>query len=106
MNTVQSVTFDERPAFYREQQSEMYAPFLYVFTNTLVEIPYIIVSALVFTIPFYFIVGLNDDDVASQFIWFWGFIALLVASLVFAGQFFAVLLPNIAAAGGEVIALV
>lgn len=101
MNTVQSVTFGERPAFYREKQSEMYSPLLYVAANTLVEIPYIILSSLLFTLPFFFIVGLNDGDVTMKFMWYWVFMGLLLCSLVFAGQFFAVLLPNEAAAGGE-----
>ena len=101
MNTVQSVTFSERPAFYREKQSEMYSPLLHVAANTLVEIPYIILSSLLFTLPFFFIVGLDDDDVTEKFMWYWVFMSLLLCSLVFAGQFFAVLLPSEAAAAGE-----
>ena len=100
MNTVQSVTFSERPSFYREKQCNMYSPFLYVFSNSLVEIPYILVSSLFFTLPFFFIVGLNDEHTSERFLWYWLFMALLLAALVFAGQFFAVLLPNQAAAGG------
>lgn len=105
MNTVQSVTFSERPAFYREKQSEMYSPFLYVASNTLVEIPYIVISSLLFTLPFFFIIGLHDagggDNIFGRFLWYWVFMGLLLCSLVFAGQFFAVLLPSEAAAGGE-----
>mmetsp|Transcript_6808 Transcript_6808/g.11284 ORF Transcript_6808/g.11284 Transcript_6808/m.11284 type:complete len:1439 (+) Transcript_6808:110-4426(+) len=98
MNTVQSVTFAERPAFYRERQSNMYSPFLYVLANTLVEIPYIILSSLLFVLPFFFLVDLGVGDVTAKFIWYWVFTALMVCSLVFAGQFFAVLLRNEAAA--------
>jgi ABC-type multidrug transport system permease subunit len=101
MNTVQSVTFAERPAFYREKQSEMYSPLLYVATNTLVEIPYILVSSLLFVIPFFFIIGLDEGAVVQKLLWYWVFMSLLLCSLVFAGQFFAVLLPTEAAAGGE-----
>jgi ABC-type multidrug transport system permease subunit len=100
MNTVQSVTFAERPAFYREKQGNMYSPFLYVVANTFVEVPYIIFSSLLFVLPFFFLVGLDDEDVTAKFIWHWVFMALLLCSLVFAGQFFAVLLPNEAAAVG------
>jgi len=77
----------------------MYPPFLYVASNTLVEVPYIIISSLLFTLPFFFIVGLDGDDVTMKFLWYWVFMGLLLCSLVFAGQFFA-LLPNEAAAGG------
>ena len=101
MNTVQAVTFSERPAYYREKQSDMYSPFLYVASNTLVEIPYIIIATLLFTLPFFFIVGLDSDDVTAKFLWYWVFMALLLSAMVFAGQFFSVLLPNEGAAGGE-----
>ena len=101
MNTVQSVTFIERPAYYREKQSDMYAPLLYVASNTLVEVVYITLSSLFFTLPFFFIVGLDDGDVSVRFLWYWVFMGLLLCSMVFAGQFFSVLLPNEAAAGGE-----
>jgi hypothetical protein len=101
METVSSVTFAERPAFYREKQSEMYSPLLHVATNTLVEIPYILVSSLLFTLPFFFIVGMDQvGDVLEKFVWYWVFMALLLCSLIFAGQFFAVLLPDAASAGG------
>jgi hypothetical protein len=38
MQTVVPVTFAERPAFYREQQSEMYSVALYTLVTTLVEV--------------------------------------------------------------------
>ena len=40
MQTVLPVTFAERPAFYREQQSEMYSVALFTITTTLVEVMY------------------------------------------------------------------
>jgi ABC-type multidrug transport system permease subunit len=101
MNTVQPVTFSERPAFYREKQSDMYSPLLYVACNTLVEIPYVLVASLLFTLPFFFIVGLEDEgDAAAKLLWYWTFVALLLGVMVFAGQFFSVLLPSEGAAGG------
>ena len=88
MNTVQPVTFSERPAFYREKQSDMYSPLLYVACNTLVEIPYVLVASLLFTLPFFFIVGLEDEgDAAAKLLWYWTFVALLLGVMVFAGQF-------------------
>jgi hypothetical protein len=57
LQTVMPVAFAERPAFYREQQSEMYSVAIYAIVTTLVEIPYLILSCLCFTLPFFYIVG-------------------------------------------------
>jgi hypothetical protein len=38
MQTVMPVTFNERPAFYREQQSEMYHVAVYTLATFLVEV--------------------------------------------------------------------
>jgi ABC-type multidrug transport system permease subunit len=57
MQTVMPVAMAERPAFYREQQSKMYNVGIYTITTTIIEIPYLILSSLCFTLPFFYIVG-------------------------------------------------
>jgi hypothetical protein len=61
MNSVQSVVFGDRPAFYREQQSEEYDIVLYTITATIVEVRVVSIS---FSCP------LNHED------------SLLIASIV------------------------
>jgi len=99
MMTVQPVFFSERPAFYREKQSEMYSVFLYTVAAGVVELPYLAVSSLLFTLPFFFIVGFDQGDVASKFGWYWLFEALYMSCLVFCGQFLAALMPDAPSAG-------
>ncbi len=103
MSTVQSVTFAERPSFYREKQCRMYSTFLYVAANTLVEIPYILVSSILFSAPFFFIIGLgeNGGDTGAKFLWYWLFVALYLCALIFGGQFLAVACSNQGIAGGN-----
>jgi hypothetical protein len=72
-NSVQPVIFADRPAFYREQFSEIYDVKIYTLCSTLVEIPYLLVSSIVFVIPYFWIVGFDQGVVAAQFFWYWLF---------------------------------
>ncbi|KAF1787068.1 P-loop containing nucleoside triphosphate hydrolase [Phytophthora cactorum] len=56
-NSVMPVAADERTAFYRERASETYNALWYFVAGTLVEIPYIFFSSLLFCIIFYPSVG-------------------------------------------------
>lgn len=94
MMTVQPVMFSERPAFYREQHSEIYDVALYSMATGLIEIPYLLCSSLFFVLPFFFIVGFDKDGVAEKFMWYWLFQAIYMAVLVYIGQLMAVWLPN------------
>ncbi|KAJ1423367.1 P-loop containing nucleoside triphosphate hydrolase protein, partial [Ochromonadaceae sp. CCMP2298] len=67
MISVQPVIFAERPAFYREQYSQMYDVKIYTLAATLVELPYLVVSSLVFVVPFFFIVGFDRDGTTVKF---------------------------------------
>lgn len=71
MNTVQPVAFAERPIFYREQDCDMYHVFLYSIANSLVEVPYLIVSSVLFLIPFFFLMDLSEGHLIEKFFWFW-----------------------------------
>eukprot|EP01034_Spumella_vulgaris_P047532 gene47532-biopygen37022 len=66
-NSVQPVIFADRPAFYREQFSEIYDVKLYTLCSTLVEVPYLLVSSVVFVIPYFFIVGFDKGGVTDKF---------------------------------------
>jgi hypothetical protein len=141
MVTVLPVSFDERPAFYREQQSMMYRVGVYTFAYSFVEVrlflnqklrdliyksinesmlvlilcddsilssvsqlPYLVVSSGLFTLPFFFIVGFQGQgNVAVKFFWYWLFQGLYGAVLVCMGQFYAALMPSQESAQGEIV---
>ena len=80
LQSVLPVAFEERATYYREQQSNMYSPVVYSLVTMLVEVPYIILSALVFVLPFFYIVGFNHIGIVYQkFLYYW----LFVVSYVF-----------------------
>lgn len=76
-----------RDAFYREVQSGTYRPITYHFAVGFVEIPYTVVSAMVFATVFYFMAGLD----ASRF-WFFAlsFVLLSVVGVMLAVMLAAV----------------
>jgi hypothetical protein len=66
------------------------------------QIPYLILSALSFVLPFFYIVGFdNVGNVTAKFLWYWLFHGLYMAVLVYMGQFFAALMPTPPAADGS-----
>jgi ABC-type multidrug transport system ATPase subunit/ABC-type multidrug transport system permease subunit len=94
MISVQPVVFSERPAFYREQFSSVYAVGLHTLASTLVELPYLLVSSVLFVIPFFFIVGFDQDGVTEKFFYYWLFQGLYMSTLVFIGQFYSTAMPS------------
>jgi ABC-type multidrug transport system ATPase subunit len=101
MQNVLPVAFSDRPAFYREQQSEMYSIILYSLVYFLVEIPYVTLASLSFTLPFFFIVGFQHvGNVTAKFFWYWLFQGLFTFVMVYFGQLFAALCPSPQSAQG------
>lgn len=101
MQNVLPVAFADRPAFYREQQSEMYSVILYSFVYFLVEVPYITLASLSFTLPFFYIVGFQHVGNATvKFFWYWLFQGLFTFVMVYFGQLFAALVPTPQSAQG------
>jgi ABC-type multidrug transport system ATPase subunit/ABC-type multidrug transport system permease subunit len=88
----------ERPAFYREQQSQMYSVFVYCLTLFLIEIPYLLTTSLSFTLPFFFLVGFdNVGNTTHKFFWMWLFNFLWQSTMLFLGEFYVSLTPSQAA---------
>jgi ABC-type multidrug transport system permease subunit len=72
----------------------------------LVEIPYLIVSSLFFTLPFFYIIGFeNTGNVTVKFFWYWLFQGLYLAVLVYFGQLYAALYPTQQVAAGTYICI-
>jgi energy-coupling factor transporter ATP-binding protein EcfA2 len=55
MLQITPVLIPERAVFYREQSSRMYSVFIYCLTLVTIEIPCLIISALAFTLPFFYV---------------------------------------------------
>lgn len=55
-----------------------------------------IVTSLAFTIPFYYIVGLENHGGISphKFVWYWLYNLLFMTLMTYLGQFFAALMPT------------
>jgi hypothetical protein len=100
--TVIPVVSVDRPVFYREQQSQMYNVAIYAFTTCVIELPYLLIASIAFTLPFFFIVGFNFvGNVVQKFFWYWLFNFLLQATLVYLGIFFVALAPDEATTQGK-----
>ena len=64
------------------------------------QVPYLLLSSVMFVIPYFFIVGFDKGAVADKFFWYWLFQALYMSTLVFIGHLLAAALPNAATAQG------
>ncbi|KAF9228275.1 pleiotropic drug resistance ABC transporter [Gyrodon lividus] len=63
-----SALFAQRPIILRHQKGAMYYPFIESLAHTVVDIPITFISNIIFTIIFYFLVGLQKS--AAQFLTF------------------------------------
>ncbi|KAG2783637.1 ABC transporter G family member 29 [Phytophthora cactorum] len=94
-NSVMPIAADERTAFYRERASETYHALWYFIAGTLVEIPYVMLSALAFTIIFFPSVGFTGF---GTFISYWLVVSLNALLFVYFGQLLVFALPSVAVA--------
>jgi ABC-type multidrug transport system permease subunit len=89
--SVLPLTFEERASFYRERAAQTYNAFWYFLASTVAEIPYILVSNLVFTVIFYPMVGFSGFKAG---VLFWIGQSMLVMLQTFMGIFFCYALPS------------
>ena len=61
MVSVANIFCAEIPIFLREQQNNMYRIDMYFVTKQLAELPFFLVTPIVFNVIFYWMVGLNSD---------------------------------------------
>ncbi|KAJ8523405.1 hypothetical protein ON010_g17574 [Phytophthora cinnamomi] len=94
-NSVMPVAAEERTAFYRERASETYHALWYFIAGTLVEIPYVLLSALAFCIIFFPSVGFTGF---TKFICYWLVVSLNALLFVYIGQLLVYALPTVAVA--------
>ena len=95
-STALPVIAADRPIFYREKASNTYNPVAYSLSMFLVEIPYIMLGALFYTLPFYYL--LNLKHIGSVYIGYLFLQMLLAFTFNGIGHMLAAALPNILAA--------
>ena len=66
MMSVANIFCAEIPIFLREQQNNMYRIDLYFVTKQLAELPFFLVTPILFNVIFYWMVGLNSN--AERFV--------------------------------------
>eukprot|EP01087_Luapelamoeba_hula_P008964 TRINITY_DN2282_c0_g1_i1.p1 TRINITY_DN2282_c0_g1~~TRINITY_DN2282_c0_g1_i1.p1 ORF type:complete len:1497 (-),score=261.71 TRINITY_DN2282_c0_g1_i1:27-4118(-) len=98
LNALPTVTkvIEDRAVFYRERASSTYASWVYAFHLMGAELPYSLVTSVLFVIPLYFIAGLQYE--ASKFFIFYGIFILFNLTSLSITQMVAVVSPNIVAA--------
>eukprot|EP00644_Phytophthora_capsici_P008634 jgi/Phyca11/7576/fgenesh1_pm.PHYCAscaffold_20_\ len=86
------LAFEERAAFYRERASQTYNALWYFVSFTVVELPYAFVGALLFTIIYYPMVGLEGF---ADGVFYWINVALMILFQAYMGQLLVFALPSI-----------
>ena len=75
--------------------------YFYTYVMCEIQVPYIVLASLSFTLPFFFIVGFQHvGNQTVKFFWYWLFQGLLTFVMVYFGQFFAALCPSPQSAQG------
>jgi len=95
-STVMPVIAAERAVFYRERSSKMYSAWSYGFTLMFVEVPHVVLGAVLYVLPFYWLMGLRAD--AAIFFRYFAMQVFFGFCMNAVGHGLAALLPNIVAA--------
>ncbi|TMW59404.1 hypothetical protein Poli38472_004473 [Pythium oligandrum] len=91
-NSVLPIAAEERASFYRERASQTYNALWYFVGATVAELPYVILTSLLFTAIFFPMAGFTG---AVRFVSFWGVIVLHTMFQTYMGQLLAYALPSI-----------
>ncbi|KZV28328.1 Pleiotropic drug resistance 12 [Dorcoceras hygrometricum] len=91
-SSVQPVVAIERTVFYREKAAGMYSALPYAFSQFLIELPYVFVQALVYSLLVYSMMGF--DWTAEKFFWFLYFMYISLLYFVLYGMMTVAVTPN------------
>ncbi|PWA62985.1 ABC transporter G family member 37 [Artemisia annua] len=89
---VQPVVGIERTVFYRERAAGMYSALPYAFAQVLVEIPYVLVQTVVYTVIVYSMIGF--EWTAAKFFWYLYFQFCCFLYMTFYGMMTVAITPN------------
>ncbi|CAK9227174.1 unnamed protein product [Sphagnum troendelagicum] len=90
--TVQPVVSIERTVFYREKAAGMYSPLPYAFAQVVIEIPYVFVQTLVYTLITYAM--LFFEWTATKFLWYFYCVFCLIIGFAYYGMMMVALTAN------------
>ncbi|GFP81465.1 pleiotropic drug resistance protein 1 [Phtheirospermum japonicum] len=91
-STVQPVVAIERTVFYREKAAGMYSALPYAFSQFLIEIPYVFVQTVVYSLIVYSMMGFDWD--VKKFFWFIYFMFFSLLYFVLYGMMTVAVTPN------------
>uniref|UniRef100_K3WZI3 ABC transporter domain-containing protein n=1 Tax=Globisporangium ultimum (strain ATCC 200006 / CBS 805.95 / DAOM BR144) TaxID=431595 RepID=K3WZI3_GLOUD len=91
LNSVIPVAIKDRSSYYRERASQTYNAFWYFIGSTLAEIPYVLLSGLIYTVVFYPMVGFTGF---STGVLYWLNMSLLMLYNAYLGQLLAFAFPS------------
>jgi ABC-type multidrug transport system ATPase subunit len=94
-NAVIPVTTEQRTVFYRERASQTYGVVWYLVAESLVEIPYTVMSTLVFTVIFFPMVGFSDFLGFSTGVLYWVNAMVSALTETYMAQLFVYVFPSI-----------
>ncbi|TMW64393.1 hypothetical protein Poli38472_013015 [Pythium oligandrum] len=96
-NIVLPVAAAERAVFYRERAKETYNALWYYLATPVVEIPYVFLSALVYTAILFPLAGFEGQH---EFLMYWFVTSIHVLMQIYMGQCLVYALPSVQAASG------
>ncbi|KAK1936672.1 Pleiotropic drug resistance protein 3 [Phytophthora citrophthora] len=85
-------TGHERESYYRERASQTYNALWYFVGATVAEIPYTFISGLLFTAPFYPLMGFTGF---GTWLFYWINLSLFILMQTYLGQLFIYALPSV-----------
>nr|XP_010914973.1 ABC transporter G family member 36 isoform X1 [Elaeis guineensis] len=91
--SVQPVVSIERTVFYRERAAGMYSALPYAFGQVLIELPYVLVQALVYGVIVYAMIAF--EWTAAKFFWYIFFMYFTLLYFTFYGMMTVGMTPNI-----------
>ncbi|WZZ57647.1 hypothetical protein YC2023_057754 [Brassica napus] len=90
--SVQPVVNVERTVFYREQAAGMYSAMPYAFAQVFIEMPYVLVQAVVYGLIVYAMIGF--EWTAAKFFWYLFFMYGSFLTFTFYGMMAVAMTPN------------
>ncbi|KAJ7297517.1 hypothetical protein O6H91_Y051600 [Diphasiastrum complanatum] len=91
-STVQPVVAVERTVYYREKATGMYSALPYAFAQVLIELPYVLLQAIVYALVVYSMVNFQWTTV--KFFWFLFFMYFTLLYFTFYGMMSIAFTPN------------
>ncbi|XP_054803327.1 pleiotropic drug resistance protein 1-like [Prosopis cineraria] len=91
-NAVQPVVAVERTVFYRERAAGMYSALPYAFAQVVIELPYILLQAVVYGIIVYAMIGF--DWTVTKVFWYLFFMYFTLLYFTFYGMMSVAMTPN------------